>query len=124
MAALLARRQELPAFARFHMAGHWDADGLQIAEAIRRVVERRGGKVRMKPLPWWQLRLAAPFVPTVHEMMELRYLWRTSVRLDNARLTAFLGEEPHTPLDTAVEATLVGLNCLAQAQQALTTATR
>jgi hypothetical protein len=29
-------------------------------------------------------------------------------------LTAVLGREPHTPLDEAVEATLVGLGCFAE----------
>jgi hypothetical protein len=39
----------------------------------------------------------------------MRYLWRHPVRLDNRRLVAFLGEEPHTPLREAVRTTLVGL---------------
>jgi nucleoside-diphosphate-sugar epimerase len=42
----------------------------------------------------------------------MRYLWREPVQMDNARLTAVLGREPHTPVDEAVEATLVGLGCL------------
>jgi nucleoside-diphosphate-sugar epimerase len=45
----------------------------------------------------------------------MHYLWREPVRMSNARLTAVLGREPHTPLDEAVEATLVGLGCLAAA---------
>jgi len=45
-------------------------------------------------------------------MREMRYLWRTPVRLDNARLIAVLGHEPHTPLDEAVFATLVGQGVL------------
>ena len=36
----------------------------------------------------------------------MRYLWRRPIGLDNARLTAFLGEEPRTPLVTALRATL------------------
>ena len=42
----------------------------------------------------------------------MRYLWREPLRLDNARLVAFLGAEPHTPLDEAVRETLEGLGCL------------
>ena len=42
-------------------------------------------------------------------MREMRYLWTTAVRLDNRKLVAFLGEEPHTPIDTALRATLRGL---------------
>jgi hypothetical protein len=40
------------------------------------------------------------------------------VRLDNAKLIAFLGAEPHTPIDAAVRATLVGLRCLPDCDRA------
>ena len=43
MVELVQRRGTLPSFAAFHMAGHWDADGTQLAAAICRVVVRRGG---------------------------------------------------------------------------------
>ncbi|MCW0417347.1 hypothetical protein NB689_003101 [Xanthomonas sacchari] len=42
----------------------------------------------------------------------MRPLWRHPLRMRNARLLELLGEEPHTPLDVAVEATLQGLGCL------------
>ena len=45
----------------------------------------------------------------------MRYLWQTPLRLDNTRLVAALGREPHTPLEQAVEATLLGLGCLPDA---------
>jgi nucleoside-diphosphate-sugar epimerase len=112
MVALIERRAELPNFARFHMAGHWDPDGSAMSAAIRRVVARRGGSARAGAFPWWLVRLATPFNETLRELWEMRYLWRESVRLDNARLVAFLGAEPHTPLIEAVERTLEGLGCL------------
>jgi nucleoside-diphosphate-sugar epimerase len=100
MVGLLACRDRLEPFAAFHMAGHWDDDGLQVAGAIRRVVERRTGVApRLRPFPWWLVRLASPFVPTLRELLEMRYLWRVPVRMDNARLLQVLGDEPHTPLD-------------------------
>src|SRR5215472_3626436 len=37
---LLARRDSLAPFATFHMKGHWDPDGTQMTQAIRRVVTR------------------------------------------------------------------------------------
>lgn len=58
------------------------------------------------------MRLASPFVTTFRELLGMRYLWQQPVRLDNRRLVQQLGHEPHTPLDEAVEATLVGLGCL------------
>ncbi|MFN3303099.1 MAG: NAD-dependent epimerase/dehydratase family protein [Roseateles sp.] len=117
MVALLARRAALPAFASFHMAGHWDASGRDMAQAIQRVVARHTGRTpRIAAFPWWLLNLAAPLVTTFREMQEMRYLWQQPVRMDNARLLATLGHEPHTPLDEAVEATLRGLGCLPPAQ--------
>jgi nucleoside-diphosphate-sugar epimerase len=113
MVELLARRESLEPFAVFHMAGHWDADGSQMAESIRRVVKRRTGRApRIMGFPWWLVPLVSPFNTTFRELLEMRYLWREPVQMDSARLTAVLGREPHTPLDEAVEATLVGLGCL------------
>jgi len=115
MVELLARRTTLPAFAPFHMAGHWDATGREMAEAIQRVAARHGRTPRIGALPWWLLNLASLFVTTFKEMREMRYLWRQPVRMDNARLVATLGREPHTPLDEAVETALRGLGCVPDA---------
>jgi nucleoside-diphosphate-sugar epimerase len=112
MVALIERRAALEPFARFHMAGHWDADGTTLCDAIQRVVVRRGGKASVGAFPWWLVRLATPFNETLHELWEMRYLWRQPVRLDNRKLVDVLGAEPHTPLDVAVERTLEGLGCL------------
>ena len=114
MIELLARRDSLHAFSAFHMAGHWDADGLQMVKSIQRVVARRAGgkEPRTSAFPWWLISLASPLVTTFREMREMRYLWREPLRMDNARLIAVLGREPHTPLDQAVEATLLGLGCV------------
>lgn len=113
MVQLLERRQTLDPFATFHMAGHWDADGRQMAEAIRRVVAKRSGKApKIKAFPWWLISVLSPVVETFREMQEMRYLWNEPVRLSGARLQATLGREPHTPLDEAVEVTLAGLGCL------------
>lgn len=114
MVALLACRDRLEPFAPFHMAGHWDADGTQMAAAVQRSALRHGAaRPRLRAFPWWLMRLAAPFVVTLRELLEMRYLWRQPVRLGNARLVAALGTEPHTPLDEAVDATLIGLGCVA-----------
>lgn len=113
MVQLLASRSALPAFATFHMAGHWDADGTQMAQSIGRVVVAHGGVApRVRAFPWWLVTLASPFVATLRELREMRYLWKQPVRMANDRLRAVLGEEPHTPLDEAVAATLRGLGCL------------
>jgi nucleoside-diphosphate-sugar epimerase len=110
MVELLACSRQAGALRHLHMAGHWDVDGTQMAAAIQRVVERRAGvRPKLRAFPWWLVRLASPFVATLRELLEMRYLWRQPVRMTNARLTAVLGREPHTRLDDAVEATLAGL---------------
>lgn len=109
MMRLVERDATLPAFANFHMDGQWDADGTQMIAAIRAAV---GRPVPARAFPWWLLTGAAPFVTTFREMIEMRYLWRTPVRMGNRRLTATLGEEPRTRLDVAVRATLVAMGCL------------
>jgi nucleoside-diphosphate-sugar epimerase len=115
---LLAQREHLDPFANFHMSGHWDADGTQLAAAIQRVIARRTGQAPMtRPFPWWLIHLASPFVATFRELLEMRYLWSVPLRMDNARLIALLGAEPHTPLDEAVETTLIGLGCLRKVDQ-------
>ena len=104
----------LPDFANFHMAGHWDASGTQMVDAIARALG--SPNVPIRPLPWWQLRLAALVATTPRELMEMRYLWHQPVRMTNARLLAQLGEEPHTPLDQAVRATLASLGCTTESR--------
>lgn len=113
MVALLAQRATLPAFASYQMEGHWDADGTELARAVQRVVVRRSGSTpALKAFPWWLVRLASPFVTTFRELLEMRYLWQQEVRMGNRHLLNVLGQEPHTPLEVAVEATLEGVGCL------------
>ncbi|MBR7989911.1 NAD-dependent epimerase/dehydratase family protein [Burkholderia cenocepacia] len=112
MVELIERREALEPFARFHLGGHWDEDGMQMALAVQRVAQRHGMRPALRDFPWWLVYVAAPFVTTLRELLEMRYLWREPIRMDNARVTAVLGREPVTPLDTAVEATLAGLGCL------------
>ena len=110
---LLEKGAALEPFATFHMAGHWDSDGSQMTGAIQRVVAKRTGiEPRVSDFPWWLLTLAAPFITTFREMREMRYLWQKSLWMENTRLEAVLGREPHTPWDVAVEATLEGLGCI------------
>ncbi|QND85892.1 Nucleoside-diphosphate-sugar epimerase [Chromobacterium vaccinii] len=109
---LLARRESLEPFATFHLGGYWDADGTQVAQAIRRALQKHGVNAKVDAFPWWLIRLIASFNATLREVMEMRYLWRKPVRMDNGKLLGVLGRERVTPLDEAVEATLKGLGCL------------
>jgi nucleoside-diphosphate-sugar epimerase len=110
MVRLVEQEHQLPVFATFHMQGHWDADGTRMVGAIKRSVDQPGIKVRA--FPWWVLPLMSPFSETFREMREMRYLWKESIRMENASLKATLGEEPHTPWDEAVRTTLTALHCI------------
>ncbi len=55
---------------------------------------------------WWRVAARAPFHTTLHEMLEMRYLWQQPVRRENTQRVSFLGQEPHTLLEDAVRAAL------------------
>ncbi|TWB18042.1 nucleoside-diphosphate-sugar epimerase [Rhizobium sp. ERR 1071] len=109
MIRLIEKGDKLPAFAVYHMRGHWDGDGRQMIEAVQRVV---GRKVKVKSFPWWIVPLASPFVTFMRELREMSYLWDVPLEMRNDRLVAVLGEEPHTPIDEAVRASLASIGCL------------
>jgi nucleoside-diphosphate-sugar epimerase len=110
IALLLDRAAELETFAVFHFRGHWFERGIDLAEAVRRVAA--ASRAWIVPFPWLLIYLLAPFVGTFRELIEMRWLWRQPLELVNDKLVAFLGEEPHTPLDVALGETLRGLGCL------------
>lgn len=106
----LAERPGLDDFATFNFGGHWDGDGQAMIGAIRHALD--DPFLPVKGMPWLIMRLASPFVPFFREVLEMRYLWQLPTRLDNARLVALLGSEPHTPLEQAVWTTLRETGCL------------
>jgi nucleoside-diphosphate-sugar epimerase len=108
--ARLIVRDAPEAFGRYHFGGHWDPDGTAMTEAIRRAVG--DPRLPVKSMPWLLVRLASPVVPLFREIVEMRYLWQEPLRMPNDRLVAAIGEEPHTPLDDAVRASLQGLGAL------------
>ncbi len=107
---LLDRETELADFEVFHFGGHWFEPGVGIARAACRVAgipESRVGR-----FPWLAIYALSPLVVLFREMLEMRYLWQQPLRLDNAKLVAFLGEEPHTPTEAMLRETLEQLECL------------
>jgi nucleoside-diphosphate-sugar epimerase len=88
----------------FHFRGHWLERGVQMAEEVCRV--RGISSRRIKPFPWWAIKLASPFVNVCHEMLEMRYLWQVPLQMDNSKLRALIGSESHTPMEDALAATL------------------
>lgn len=109
MARLMDREADLENFAVFNFAGHWFEDGRAFAWAVQAVANP---KARITPFPWFVIPLLAPVVPLFREMAEMAYLWRTPIRIDGARLAAFLGDVPYTPIKAALTETLESLGCL------------
>jgi nucleoside-diphosphate-sugar epimerase len=112
--ALLADREaSLPDFDSFHFGGYWFERGVEFAEAVQRASQKPDLPVRR--FPWIFIYLGSPFVTVFREALEMRYLWREPLRLDNAKLGALIGEEPHTAIDKALRTTLAGLGCIQNA---------
>jgi nucleoside-diphosphate-sugar epimerase len=102
-ARLLDREADLGAFEVFHFAGHFISLD-ELVAAVRRASGRPG--LPTLPFPWALMGLMSPWDETLRELMEMRYLWRSPIGLSNARLTSFLGDEPQTPLITALRESL------------------
>ena len=103
-ARLLEREAELPDFARFHFAGHWIGANADFVAALRSAAGKP--ELPAKRFFWPLVYIAAPFAGFMREVIEMRYLWSQPIRLDNAALRAFLGDEPHTPLVEALATSL------------------
>jgi len=107
---LIQAEGRMQAFEDLHFAGHHMWDGREFAYRTARAANQIPEKV--KRFPWALAMLAWPFVPLVREIAEMRYLWQQDAALDNARLCALIGREPHTPLDQALHRSLAELGCL------------
>lgn len=106
---LLEREHALAVFDVFHFGGYW-LDGYAMADAVRHAAN--DPHIALRHFPWWLTALMAPFVETLREMRKMRYLWKTPIQLDDAKLVAFLGERPYMALDDALRTTLIGLGCI------------
>ena len=104
----LLERGDLADFETFHLRGQ----ALTGAQMVAALETAAGRKLAVQSLPWFAIRAIAPFNETLREMLEMRYLWETPVLMDNAKLVARLGKEPHTPIVEALAAALAGLNAL------------
>lgn len=115
-ARVAARRDQLPAFEVLHFAGH-SLTGQQWVALLTPVAREQGWVPRSAPLrtgslPVPLLRLGGLVMPTWAALGDTLYLWSTPHRLANDRLTALIGQEPHTPLPEAVRSALAGLGML------------
>ena len=117
--AVAQQRAQLSTFEVLHFAGY-QLTAQQWLDALNPLARAQGwvapqGHVKLSSLPWPVIRLGALFVPTWAALLEMRYLWDTPHRLDNDKLMALIGSEPHTPLPLAAQQALADLGFLAGA---------
>lgn len=111
--AVAEARARCAPFENLHFAGN-ALTGRQLIDALSDAAKRAGvvapgAAIRVGSLPWWALRLGAWAMPMWRELLEMKYLWDEAHALDQSRLVALLGQVPSTPLDIAMDRTLVGL---------------
>jgi len=108
----LAARDDLPAAARLHFAGH-TLTGAELLAGLERAAGTLGlapaGGWRRGGMPWPILRAGGLLVPMWRELAEMEYLWRVPHALDGTALAATIGAPAVTPPDAALEAALAGL---------------
>jgi nucleoside-diphosphate-sugar epimerase len=110
LARLVDAEDRLGVFEQFHFRGHWLARNDELGKAIRRVAGQP--RLPVKAFPWAMVWAMGPFNETFRELWEMRYLWNRPIGLSNRKLLAFLGSEPHTPLDAALAAALSDMGLL------------
>jgi nucleoside-diphosphate-sugar epimerase len=109
MVRLAAVRERLGAFETFGFPGH-AVTGRDFVGAIAKAA-RRG--VQIRRMQWWMIHALRPFVPLSREIAEIAYLWRVPHQIRGDKLSAAIGQVPHTPLDVAMGRALRDLGAIA-----------
>lgn len=114
--AVARQRAQLPVFEVLHFKGY-SLTGAQWQSALESISQEQGwlspGKhLAFGGVPWWAMRLGAWAVPLWASVLEMRYLWNTPHALDNHKLVALLGPEPHTALPLALRQSLAELGLI------------
>ncbi len=97
-AVLLAeRRDQLDRFADIPFPGY-SLTGHQIAALVGEALDRPQSLTRLN---WLPLQVARPFWPMARYLIEMRYLWSMSHRLEGSRFQALVPEFLETPAQEA-----------------------
>jgi nucleoside-diphosphate-sugar epimerase len=108
-----------PAHERLHFPGH-TATGAELLAAISSAAQALGWpKPKERGDSLWAMRLIAPWVPMLREILTMRYLWQRPHALDGTRLRERLPQAPgmahtldETPLHEALKSSLRALELL------------
>lgn len=116
IARLAEREDTLSPFEVVHFGGHWFDGGTDFTAAVAHAAGLPSLPTRR--FPWLEIGALRPVWGLARGLWEMRYLWREPLRLDNRKLVALIGTEPHTPTEEALRQTLLGLGCLPHAEPA------
>ncbi len=95
---LAEMRDDLPAFADVPFAGY-TLTGRELCAAVEKAY---GRPLRLKKMNWLPIRIARPFWPMAKHLLEMRYQWNKSHRIDGATFDALLPDFEMTPLEQAM----------------------
>jgi len=87
----------------FHLPG---AEALSARDFFARAVEVAGTAARLRALPAWLVRVAAPFYAPARGFADILHLWEDPVLLDGARWRQHFGPPPATPYREGLRKTL------------------
>lgn len=96
-----------------HFRGH-HLTGQDWLDALAPAARAQGwlasdANLKVDTLPWPLIRALGLVIPTWASLTQMRYIWNTPHTLDNSRLQALIGQEPHTPLGQAARQALTDL---------------
>ena len=92
------KRAEAAPFTTLHFRGY-AVTGDEMQAAAEKAA---GRKLKRVGVPWLAIRAVGLFNRVMREVVKMSYLWRVAHSLDNAKLEALIGPEPHRPLDVAL----------------------
>lgn len=95
--ALVGLAEARGRLARFETIGFggYALTGDQLLDAI---TVQAGRPLKRGKMPWFLLRMIAPFSPLMREVLEMRYLWEVPHRIDDSKLRSLLPDWQPTPL--------------------------
>lgn len=102
-------RDTLEPYAAFGFPGH----AVTGQEFVSAIAKASGRSLKVGHINWWMMRTVGSIWKMGRELTEIGYLWQVPHRIDGSKLTAAIGEVPHTPLQTAVTRALRELDAIA-----------
>ena len=98
MVSLAEKRAALGPFSTFGFEGY-NLTGAQLISAIEEIA---GRDLRVSKMPWPIMSLLGTFLPTIREVLEMRYLWDVPHAIDGRLLSELVPDYQPTPLRHAL----------------------